>query len=268
MNKINGIETNVFVFEAAIKIIEGVIKIASHHHGKLYGSYLRNVIIPRLMNQSVICNYGTIHFIFENESDYNEFINELKNSKYYKLYNHIHHKSYKLMVDQLHIAFIQCFVNHPHDLDINTLHYYYENDVVKFSISDNPMLINKILSKKAMILSSFITLFKNSHIINQELIISAWNQLIESGWILYFNDLIISTPMTLRWFLEQLQPSVLTQFKNKQKYFEQCLEERNSLLQLCLEKYEQDIISQGITIETLNSSKTLQELVIDYLIAK
>ena|SRR6187431_1386060 len=74
MNKINGVEQNEFVFNAVLKIIEEVIVLAKEYDGRVYGSYVRNVIVPRLKNPSVICEYDRVGIIFPNVEKYDAFI--------------------------------------------------------------------------------------------------------------------------------------------------------------------------------------------------
>ena len=262
MNKINGIETNEFIFEAVLKIIEGVVKLANSHGGKLYGSYVEDVIVPRLHNPSAICNHRTIHFLFKNQTDYNDFIRKLSITySGLKAEHAAFYDRYVLMIDQLYVTAMVCFVNEAHDLDINTLYYGFENDV---PTPLDHILVDKIINKQATVLPSFIEPFQNYPVEKQQMIIDSWNRHIRDGWVIHYNEVRMTTPIILEWFKDQLKPSLLQQFKNKQIEFELCLLERDKLLNACLEKVDQHVLYQYY--QDHPSTKTLKDMSIEYLI--
>lgn len=244
MNKINGVETNEFVFEAAMQIIENIIKMASQYDGKLYGSFLRDVIIPRLKGKC-LCNYNRVCLLFNSNHDATLFISKMKELYIgFRDIDHIDNSSFfELKINDLYIAKIIVSYNQIHDLDINQLAYYYKNDVVKDARSANIVdlnceLIKKIIDKKATILEDFIEEFLNYTEPKQNSVIYGWNCLLYDGWILNYKSLVITSHITLKGFLKQInQLNILKQFQEKQVQLEQCMIERDTLLKQCLLQY-------------------------------
>lgn len=281
MNKINGIETNEFVFEAVVKIIESIIKLASNSGGKLYSDYLRNVIIPRL-NGFCVCDYSTLRFSFANEIDADEMIKKMK-----ELYPAFilsidmgNLKCYRLYINQLNIAEIHIAYNQEPDLDINTLYHYYKyNSPIIYDSIDGceywtdikkSTLVDKIINKRASILKSFVDVFNTYNTIKQQRAIDGWNTLINKGWVLNYEDLTFDKEITLEWFLNQINGNLLQAFRDKQALFEQCGAERDLLLKQCLVKYNNQVTKlcqvDDKNINRLTTNQTLKDLLIDMLI--
>ena len=273
MNKINGVETNAFVFEAVVNIINSIIKVASQYNGKLYGDYLRGVIIPRLNGQ--ICDYCRVSFLFPNQSDIDQMVEQMVKLYDFKLY--VKDKvveSYGLTINNLYIGHVQLSCKTPSvTLDTNGLHYYYDNGVPRFYDSvDNlnytegsSTLMNKIMNKKSTILDN--NAFQTYDRTTQESIVGAFNKLIRQGWVLNYGDVVITTLMTVESFLS-LNPNVLKQFKEKQLLYEQVELERDALLKECLVKYAKDIAKLIDTdnMNTVDFNKTVKEVFIDMLV--
>lgn len=131
MNKINGVEQNEFVFSAALKINEEVIKLASQYEGRVYGTYVRNVIVPRLKDPLCVCEYDTIAIEFVDQKELDEFSKQLElNYKDMTRKTKNGAKMYQLYIQGMFIAYIRlCLTTPTYRFDVNCLVYYYENDI-------------------------------------------------------------------------------------------------------------------------------------------
>lgn len=272
MNRIKGVETNAFVFEAVINIIDSIIKVASQYNGKLYGDYLCGVIIPRLNGQ--ICDYCRVSFLFPNQCDIDQMVEKMVKLYDFKLYVKDEViESYELTINNLYLGYVQlsCKTSSV-TLDTNGLYYYYDNSVPTFYDSvDNKhylvgssTLMNKIINKKSTILDN--NAFQTYNRTTQDSMVGAFNKLIKQGWTLNYGDVVI-TSMTVESFLS-LNPTILKQFKEKQLLYKQIELERDALFKECLVKYAKDIAKLIDTdnMNTVDFNKTVKEVFIDMLV--
>ena len=197
MNKINGVEQNEFVFSAALKINEEVIKLASQYDGRVYGTYVRNVIVPRLKDPLCVCEYDTIAIEFADQKELDEFSKQLELT-----YKDMTRKTkdgakmYQLYIQGMFIAYIRlCMRPAIFRFDVNCLVYYYENGIAtlydqltceflelnNYSTSNTLPLIERIHSKVAtaskLVVDTFLT---DSDIVDHI------NEFLRRGWTVIF----------------------------------------------------------------------------------
>lgn len=201
---INKVETNAFVFEAALKIIEKVIKSASILGGKVYGDYVRNVLVPRSLKQPITC-YNSVDFLFDNNNSH-LFIKEMK-SLYNLTDNHTSnwHDVYDLVVNDQFIASISISYQ-TGLLDMDHLFYYYKLgnpifcDQDKHYSPDNvseshfvTQILNKVFSVDTPIIPTNYKIYEPHF---KQDIVDECNALIESGWTLQHKEVKITKKVT------------------------------------------------------------------------
>lgn len=219
MNEINGVEQNEFVFSAALKINEEVIKMASQYEGRVYGTYVRNVIVPRLKDPLCVCEYDTIAIEFVNQKELDDFSKELEgNYKDMTRKTKNGSKMYQLYIQGMFIAYIRlCMRPAIFRFDVNCLVYYYENDIptlfdqlecdfltlTDYSNKTLPLIElihSKVVTASKLVVDTFLT---DSDIVDHI------NEFLNKGWTVVFgthqlkevitiNDLVtLKTPKKL-----------------------------------------------------------------------
>lgn len=197
MNKINGVEQNEFVFSAALKIIDEVIKLASQHDGQVYGDYVRNVIVPRLTDPLCVCEYDTIEIEFDSAIDTNEFFKALV-LKYKDIKST--NNGYDLYVQGMFITHITLsnIYKGKYNFNVDRLVYDYvtvatlydePKSHLMFLTNYKPMgqgyLITEIQNKRATVLESVVHHFLKSN--NQTQLINTINEsYLSKGWTVLF----------------------------------------------------------------------------------
>lgn len=253
MNKINGVEQNEFVFNAVLQIIEGVIMLAGEYDGRVYGSYVRNVIVPRLKDPNCICEYDRIGIMFPDFVKKDGFIKEmqLKYDGFVKKHDQF------MLTEGIFIADINLFTNRVHSAyDVNELEYYYDHkqlyfhdllhhliyplttcqlDMTKFYESP---IVNNILHKTVNVMPTLLQVFETKDLKMQQYYVDELNTLfINKGWIVQFKDLVFNKTI----MLEDLTENVLNEFKKVQTKLEKYTKQRDLLLIDCLEKYKDEL---------------------------
>ena len=295
MSKINNVEQNEFVFSAALKINEEVIKLASEYNGKVYGDYVKNVIVPRLKDPSVICEYNTISFLFS-KSDLHNFSKVLC-SIYKDIVVISDNISYDLYIHGMFIAKIKLYErSHSWIFDTSMLYYYYLNDqpVLYNAILDiyenintpvkdgspipvkdgSPIPLITMINKKMTTVNSEVVnnflLNKFLPNISQESIVEAMNRLfLSKGWTVMFGKHQLQKIITVEELVALLTPNVVTVVNDLvllQKQIEELIEKRDALLVKHFDTHQKAISDQlGIPIKM---SPKFKRVLIDGLLLK
>lgn len=247
MNKINGIEQNEFVFSAALKINEEIIKLASQYNGKAFGKYVTDVIIPRLKDPNCLCEYVFIDLSFKTQKDLTNFHDQLK-------LNNLTNGVCKIVVNGMFIAYINLFVNtNKWMFDATELSYYYNNDIpVLYNELTNELddkcfidqLHQKITRVNNDIVNSFmLNIDKNSivHMMNQNYL--------SKGWTVIFGEHELKSCITV----DEL--GLLLNKKDKQTDLKSVLDEL-----VTLQKQIDNLIDQKARLLSCHASKMQREI--------
>ena len=252
MNKINGQSYNEFTFNAALRQVDKVIKLASQYEGRCYGPYVRDVLIPRLNDPTVLCEYSKVHLEFPTHDQHNLFIIDLK-VKYDNVVNI--GGDWHLKIQNMHIAILVVDVIIPNTniFDVNALIYRYHDNEYQFydettngcydSYNDDHSYLvlktplgKKILDKQMTMRSE---LLKPSLVMHQYFIDNL-NTIIAKGWTVRFGNIVQTIPFEKIQFendLKNCNVNTMDEFKNAYKNACEAIEKRDTLFNKCLTEY-------------------------------
>ena len=159
-----------FILEAYLEYIDKVLFIAGEYGGKAFGSFPRNVIVPRMNDPSCNVSFDNVDLWFTTEQSAKQFIKQMQpasNVEAYKFtevtcYNPnalikrygYHATQYNLTIRGTSIAWFNVFVNRKvpvGDFDVNCLTYLCKRDY-----STGKTITTKELSVKEGMLKDYI----------------------------------------------------------------------------------------------------------------
>jgi len=206
-NKIGEFELNITLIR-----IENIIRILSSFEGKIFGEYVREVIIPRIQNPTCDVIFNCIDIWFKNQMKADDFVKfvqvnideyfheethlseniDLRGSKYYKccIFGDIPVK-FNIVVDSSFPIY---------DFDVNSLTYFYPNcnPIVE---NNSPILGNKkeqiieaIHKKEASMMKSYFINMVNNYLTYPQRV-KIINELYEArGWTIMCEGVKITSP--------------------------------------------------------------------------
>jgi hypothetical protein len=154
-------------------LIDNCIKIASNYEGKVFGGYVRDVVIPKISNPRCKCEFKDVDIWFKTGIDSDLFINDMKDIYDFRIVpelsiddDNYHYKfnrtQYHLFIEDVVIWFdiviSECFP--VDDFDVNYLTYSYKDNLELIECEseyyDKDNLINSINNKKMIILPEYV----------------------------------------------------------------------------------------------------------------
>ena len=241
MNKINGECYNDFIFNAALKKIDKVIKLAGQYEGRCYGPYVRDVLIPRLNNPIGSHEYSKVHLEFPTNEQKELFLSQM----IIKYGDRISNNLYSLNIQDMFIADFKVNVFEPKACDINRLYYLYKNDCYIFydentltyydawDVLESPLAKNIL---DGQIILNATVIYKNG----SPFFVDRLNHLIEKGWSIQLGYTIQTTPFEFEQFqkdLEKLNSSTMDEFKKAYREACEANKKRDRLFNQCITEY-------------------------------
>ena len=173
-----------YLFNTTLHNVMLLIEIASKYNGRVFGGFVRNVLVPQTFNQK-IDGYKDVDLWFQSEVDASNFVNDMgellkvinKNTQHYKdaIVYQFKRKLYRLQNATIDIIISETLpVN---DLNVNQLTYSFLEGYQSFGSDSIQTLITLILNKKAKILPGFTYVGKDQE--------KRLDMLKRSGWVLY-----------------------------------------------------------------------------------
>lgn len=156
------------LFLEALERVDDCIKIASKYNGRVFGGFLRNVLIPRYYNDPCP-GYKDVDIWFTNKEQADFFVKEM-NSKLAKIMPKMNTSvSYPFTREQYYLLEIngtignnsliidviiskECPVN---DLNVNTLTFNWYEEYKSFGKDETKFLMESIRNKKAVMLPGY-----------------------------------------------------------------------------------------------------------------
>lgn len=159
-----------FVLETVLDNINSVLKKASLYNGRVYGGFVRNVIVPRKSDNKCHVKFKDVDIWFQKDEDASNFVYDLNerlevsridNANKHEKYPFTR-RQYDLYQFKTLIAFIDVIVSEKmpvDDFNVNCLTAKYVNDNIVFeswSQESPETLIDMILRKKAIMFPQYI----------------------------------------------------------------------------------------------------------------
>jgi len=196
-------------------LIDDCIKIASNYDGKVFGGYLRDVVISKMTNPRRKCEFKDVDIWFKKEIDADSFIKNMKDIYNFQIItelsiddDNIHYTfnrtQYHLFVEDVVIWFdivvSECFP--VDDFDVNFLTYSYKNDVELIECEsecfNKDTLISSIHKKKMIILPDYVRRLISKR--STDVHISRINKrLLSKGWIIKYMNIYFPKQLTTLW---------------------------------------------------------------------
>jgi hypothetical protein len=185
------ISSNIIDPEIRLNEIKNLIKLSSSCFGKVFGEFVRNVIVPK----DARCDYLNVWFRSENDAD--TFIFKAKiNFNFLEL-----DKNFFILYYEGHgIIYVKLFISNffpVDDFDINCLTYYYEDN--DFYIGKEiltiklDLLIESVKNKKMLMFYSY---GKN---MNENKIKKINEMYLSKGWQIRYNGRTFPSELTAKW---------------------------------------------------------------------
>jgi len=203
-NKVSKTELNI-----ALIVIDNIIKSLSSYDGKVFGEYVREVVVPRMKNPTCDVRFNSVDIWFKNETNKNNFIN------YYPQFKE--ETNFSGNIDITVLKQLYCFIYRGipikfnivvdiwfpiYDFDVNSLTYSYVNDtaIVESNIPtfENKLdqIIKAIDRKKANMNVKYFTNMVD-HCLTYPERAKMINELYESrGWTILCEGVKITFPFT------------------------------------------------------------------------
>lgn len=167
--------------ENKLNEIKELIKLSSSCDGKVFGEFVRNVIVPN----SDVAKFNQIDIWFKGKNDADNFILKAKiHFNFLKIDNHV----YALYYNNTHTIFVKIVISKflpVNDFDVNCLTYYYHGDDFFFGreiLTIKPeLLITSIKNKTGLM---FYDYGKN---LDQGKIKKIKQDFLEKGWKIRYN---------------------------------------------------------------------------------
>ena len=207
MSQIDGNKFSEICLNFALNHINNIIKTLSSYEGKVFGEYVREVVVPRMKNPACTVVFNSIDIWFKNEINKDNFIEDsfIKNS-FIKETNiseniDVKRQQYKYDIyENFPIKFnIVVSLRFPmYDFDVNDLTYFYRNGnpIVEINLLENKLdqIINAITMKEATMMKNYFDNMVNHHLTYPERA-KMINELYENrGWSIFCEGIRIISP--------------------------------------------------------------------------
>ena len=185
-----------------IKDIEDVTILAEPYHGKIYGEYVRNVIVPGIIGKTsqLKTQLDIVDIWFRKQGRANQFILTLcKNKILCKISNNKYQINYSLILQ------ICVSPKLPKEFDLDSLIYYYNRNlhalvIAPYDTGNTALLLkNNILEKKITMLTDYYC-----NLVDKSKFINKINNLISDGWTVKTQDNIILIPSVDQYILDAI----------------------------------------------------------------
>jgi hypothetical protein len=196
-------------------IIDNCIKIASNYDGKVFGGYIRDVIVPKIQDPQCKCQFKDVDIWFKTNIDADMFVNDIKeiydfqivpklsigdDNPHYEFNRTQYHLFVKNIVIWFDIVITECFL--VDDFDVNLLTYCYKDNKELIECQskcfDKDQLINSINKKKMIILHDYMERLMSKF--SSDVHISRINKrFLSRGWIIKYNNIYFPKPLTTLW---------------------------------------------------------------------
>lgn len=197
-------------------IIGDCIKIASNCEGKIFGGFVRDVIIPKTSNPNLKCEFKDVDIWFKTQIDADLFIKMVKDVYEFVIVpdlsiddNNMHYTfnrtQYHLLINNKIVCWFDIVVSEcfpVDDFDVNFLTYSYYDNIESIESQsesfDKDKLIQSIHKKKMIILPDYVKRLINRD--NRNIHISRINKrFFEKGWSIKYHDTHFPKPLTSDW---------------------------------------------------------------------
>ena len=196
-------------------VIDDCIKIARNYDGKIFGGYVRDVVISKMLNPSSKCEFKDIDIWFKTAIDADLFIKNMNEVYDFKMVpelsiddDNIHYTfgrtQHHLFIENIVIWFdiVVCEWFPVDDFDVNFLAYSYKDgkELIEceseyFNKSD---LINSINKKQMTILPVYMRRLISKH--STEVHVSRINKrFLSKGWRIKYSNIYFPKLLTTLW---------------------------------------------------------------------
>lgn len=199
-------------------IIDDSIKIANTYDGKVFGGYVRDVVIPKMTDPRRKCEFKDVDIWFKTDIEADLFINDMKDVYNFQIvpklsigddnpHYEFNRTQYHLFVENIVIWFdiviTECFP--VDDFDVNFLTYCYKDNKelveCESKCFDKDQLINSVNKKKMIILHSYME--KLMIKFSRDVHVSRINKrFLSRGWIIKYKNIYFPKPLTTLWINE------------------------------------------------------------------
>lgn len=144
--------------EHKFEVAKNVIEIVSTYNGSVYGSFVRDVIVPRMDDPKCEISFDKINVWLQNSFSRNCVIEKLRENFKYETDNENYLTKYKILDDNDKLLFKIKFIvtqYHPaENFDVNFVRFRYSNGLFQCIAFEH--LIDKIKNKQAKIVKTYI----------------------------------------------------------------------------------------------------------------
>jgi hypothetical protein len=209
--------------ENVLQVIITCLKVASKHDGRVFGGFVRGVIVPRMFDSKARIHYKDVDLWFQTKEKATAFIQAMGadlipahvgsgtlnvTEQIYKFGR----EQYHLIKDGVMMAWIDVVISATipvNDFNVNTLTARYTNSGAQifesFGTDGIDTLIDAIHDKKAVMLPDYKLLFSGGYgLIHSDRIKRNY---LDHKWIVTYKDQIIPGDANLRWYLNQFNQS-------------------------------------------------------------
>ena len=203
-----------FIYETRIKMVNKIAKMAFSHDGRLYGNYLRNVILPRLKDPLLQPFYNFVTFQFPSLEKKDAFVQALRSYNIVSISTSmIDCEAFELNVSSNIIASINCVVT-DQALNIDQLYYtkkdqFYDHTTQcyygKTELDQSP-IYQSIVAKQLVLLPEFSKLYEGFNSYYQWDILRILCSYLKDGWTIQYQSINIKIPiLNTRFFINLLK---------------------------------------------------------------
>lgn len=217
--KENEVRFQQYLLNTTLDVITDVLIQAGKFNGKVFGGYVRNVIVPRLYDKEKQVSFKDVDIYFSKLEDAENFVRhmgeEFKEQKFLsseQLKYHYYRRQYHLIKHGVCIAWFDVIVAPKipvNDFNVNTLTYHYQPDGTTIAEShcfdSVDVLISMIFNKRAIMLPGYVELFSKyrDHRFTHEVrrYFQRYQRLFGSWEVyLYYHGVRVPENVTLEWF--------------------------------------------------------------------
>jgi hypothetical protein len=214
-----------------IKLLEDVLTVAGKHNGRVFGGFVRDVIVPRLTNPECEVHFNDVDIWFTKQEeadafikDVNVFLESMENTKLYSsehrvikpgtLHYTFGRTQYHLYKGEKFVSFIDVVVSDVipvDDFDVNCLTFHYtDGEKIPKSFSENSaiMLIFNINNKQVTMLPSYVKKLISGELSDMVFEKRVTNNFLKKGWKVYcFNQCVFPQTIGFMWINEVFKPT-------------------------------------------------------------
>ena len=210
--------------ENVFRLITSCIKVASLYGGRLFGGFVRGVVVPRMLDSTTRVHYKDVDLWFLNKDNVDAFIRAMGadlvpahvgsgtlnvTERIYKFAR----EQYHLVKDGVTMAWIDVVISPTipvNDFNVNTLTVRYTNSGAQifesFGSDGIDTLIDAIHDRKAVMLPDYIPLLCNNgySLVHSDRIKQNY---LDHQWTITYGDLTVPSDAGVRWYRTNLQSS-------------------------------------------------------------